>query len=235
MKLILFFWFLISSPLQASILDDRLRLEAFALSGKNPISTNAGMAGAVGINYEIVPSLLTVIKLRGSGETSEQDGRRDQDLVSTAGNKIELVSEENKTKYIETGLEQMIGYRFELGNHELRPFLLLGYARGNATSTKSLMTNRAHFALFSNHNRYTYTYDQEYDRQTLGGGFEFLFAKNFLASVAYRYSAYRFKSMITKVDVKGESPEFLAEDIASPTAFNNAHNTEIAVGFGYQF
>lgn len=233
------------------LIQNHLRLEAFGVNKKNILEKKnendslsesqllPGLEGAIGWNYEIIPSLLTVTKLRGAAGESDGTARKDEDLVSTAGNKIRLVSENNKYKYEESGLEQMIGYRFEgaLLNErvEYRPFITVGYSQGSATYTKSLMTDRAHWALFSKHNRYTYTYDQEYSRQTLGTGLEILCLKSLLISIGYRYSQYRFKNMNTSVSVSGESPEFTQNDIAPPSGYSNQHNSEGYIGVGYHF
>lgn len=237
-------------------LQNHLRVEAFALSGRNTLTDQnnyienketkpstgemlPGLELALGFNYQITPSLLTVTKIRGAGDNSDGSTRRDQDLVSTAGNKIRLVEETNKYKYTETGVEQILGYRFEgpfFGNRaEYRPFISLGYANGSATMTKEIMTDRAHWALFSTHNRYTYKYDQEYDRRTAGAGFEMLLFQKLIVSLGVRYSLYRFKNVTTSVDYKGEAPEFTQNDIAPPQGFSEQKLSEGFLGIGYHF
>lgn len=253
--IILLFILLFSLPAFSwpELIQNHLRLEAFGVNKKNMLEKKTnndnendslaqalpGLEAAIGWNYEIFPSLLTVTKLRGAAGASDGTSRKDEDLVSTAGNKIRLVSENNKYKYQESGLEQMIGYRLEgpffENRAEYRPFITAGYSEGNATYTKSMMTDRAHWALFSKHNRYTYTYDQEYKRQTLGAGLEILCLKNLLISIGYRYSQYRFKNVNTSVDVSGEAPEFVQNDIAPPSGYSNQHNSEGYIGIGYHF
>ncbi|MFZ4715797.1 MAG: hypothetical protein ACOYL6_18890 [Bacteriovoracaceae bacterium] len=164
--------------------------------------------------------------------TQSQKTRENLDLKTADNKTIRLVKWESEYAMDETNVDQLVGLRFQVSNRaRIEPYLGIGFGKGTYSVKQKLKTDREHWQLFSEHNRYVLTTNHTYYVRRLIMGTNLELYRFFLFG-EYQWRVIREKGVNQKqTDNNSEMNLFTAETFGDVMV----KKTEYMIMFGLGF